>query len=108
MPTLREVRSRISGVKKTQKITRAMKMVSAAKLRRAQTAVVAARPYARTMQKLLGHLALQAGDGGHPLLHERPVSTVTLVVVTADRGLSGAFSTNIIKAAQARIDEQYA
>lgn len=108
MPTLREVRSRISGVKKTQKITRAMKMVSAAKLRRAQTAVVAARPYARTMQKLLGHLALQAGDGGHPLLQERPVSTVTLVVVTADRGLSGAFSTNIIKAAQARIDEQYA
>lgn len=108
MPTLREVRSRINGVKKTQKITRAMKMVSAAKLRRAQTAVLAARPYARTMHKLLGHLALQAGSEGHLLLRERPVSAVTLLVVTADRGLSGAFSTNIIKAAQARMEEEYA
>ena len=61
MPTLREVRNRISGVKKTQKITRAMKMVSAAKLRRAQTSVTAARPYAAAMQKLLEHLALEAG-----------------------------------------------
>ncbi len=107
MPTLREVRSRINGVKKTQKITRAMKMVSAAKLRRAQTALLAARPYARTMQKLLGHLALQAGGEGPLLLRERPVSAVTLVVVTADRGLSGAFSTNIIRAAQARMEEEY-
>src|SRR5512140_1976155 len=107
MPTLREVRSRISGVKKTQKITRAMKMVSAAKLRRAQTALLAARPYAQTMQQLLGHLAFQAGGGADPRLAERPVSAVALVVVTADRGLSGAFSTNIIKAAQARMETDY-
>ncbi len=108
MPTLREVRSRINGVKKTQKITRAMKMVSAAKLRRAHTAVLAARPYAGTMEKLLGHLALQTGKEGHVLLLERPVSAVTLVVVTADRGLCGAFSTNVIKAAQARVESEYA
>jgi len=106
MPTLREVRNRIIGVKKTQKITRAMKMVSAAKLRRAQTAVLAARPYAATLRKLLAHLALQTSVDDDPLMIVRPVHSVALVVVTSDRGLCGAFNTNVIKAAQQRIQEQ--
>lgn len=107
MPTLREVRSRITGVKKTQKITRAMKMVSAAKLRRAQTAVLAARPYAASMQKLLGVLAFKAGADADTLLIQRPVSSAAIVVVTADRGLCGAFNSNILKAAQGRIEAEY-
>jgi len=108
MATLREVRGRISGVKKTQKITRAMKMVAAAKLRRAQSGVVAARPYASAMHNLFGHLAAIVGPEANPLLVSRPVEKVTLVVVTSDRGLCGAFNSNIIKTAQARIKGDYA
>ncbi len=108
MPTLREVRGRITGVKKTQKITRAMKMVAAAKLRRAQTSVLTARPYAAAMQGLFGHLASVVGPEGDPLLVTRPVEKVTLLIVTSDRGLCGAFNTNIIKTAQARIAGEYA
>jgi len=108
MPTLREVRGRITGVKKTQKITRAMKMVAAAKLRRAQTAVINARPYAAAMQGLFGHLASVVGPEADPLLVARPVEKVALVIVTSDRGLCGAFNTNIIKTAQARIAGEYA
>ncbi len=108
MPTLREVRGRITGVKKTQKITRAMKMVAAAKLRRAQSAVLTARPYASAMQGLFGHLASVVGPEADPLLIARPVEKVTLVIVTSDRGLCGAFNTNIIKTAQARIAGEYA
>jgi F-type H+-transporting ATPase subunit gamma len=107
MPTLREVRSRISGVKKTQKITKAMKMVAAAKLRRAQNAVVSARPYAATMKSMLQHLALQAEGAGGTLLAERELRSVALVVVTADRGLCGAFNSNLIKSAVARLEERY-
>jgi F-type H+-transporting ATPase subunit gamma len=107
MPTLREVRSRISGVKKTQKITKAMKMVAAAKLRRAQSAVVSARPYAATMKSMLQHLAAQAEGAGGTLLTEREVRSVALVVVTADRGLCGAFNSNLIKSAITRMEERY-
>lgn len=107
MPTLREVRGRISGIKKTQKITRAMKMVAAAKLRRAQSAVLSARPYAAAMQNLFGHLASIVGPEADPLLVTRPVEKVTLLIVTSDRGLCGAFNTNIIKTAQARIAGEY-
>lgn len=103
MPTLREVRSRISGVKKTEKITRAMKMVAAAKLRRAQTALLAARPYAKGMRRLLQHLLPAIEKTDHPLLTTRPVRTLGVVVITSDRGFCGAFNTNIIKTAQERI-----
>ncbi len=103
MPTLREVRSRISGVKKTEKITRAMKMVAAAKLRRAQAAVIAARPYAKGMKRLLQHLLPAIETGSEPLLTPRPVRTLAIIVVTSDRGMCGAFNTNIVKAAQERI-----
>ncbi|MBK7258882.1 MAG: ATP synthase F1 subunit gamma [Ignavibacteriae bacterium] len=103
MPTLREVRSRIVGVKKTQKITRAMKMVAAAKLRRAQGAVIAARPYARGMKALLQHLLPSMEPGTEPLLTARPVKTLAVVVITSDRGMCGAFNTNIMRAAQAHM-----
>ena len=103
MPTLREVRNRISGVKRTQKITRAMKMVAAAKLRRAQAAVVAARPYARGMQSLLQHLIPSLEPGTQPLVMARPLRTLGLVILTSDRGMCGAFNSNIIRAAQAHL-----
>ena len=99
MATLREIRRRISGVKSTQKITKAMKMVAAAKLRRAQEAILAARPYARTMRKLLGNLALAAPSGSSPLFEKREVHRSVVVVVTGDRGLCGAFNSNVIRAA---------
>jgi F-type H+-transporting ATPase subunit gamma len=103
MPTLREVRSRIVGVKKTQKITRAMKMVAAAKLRRAQSSVIAARPYARGMKALLQHLLPSMQPGSEPLMTARPVKTLGVVVITSDRGMCGAFNTNIMRAAQAHM-----
>jgi len=103
MATLREVRNRISGVKKTQKITKAMKMVAAAKLRRAQMAVVAARPYAKGMKALLQHLLPAVEPRSEPLLTARPLRTLGLVIVTSDRGMCGAFNTNVIRAAQAHM-----
>lgn len=103
MATLREVRNRIVGVKKTQKITRAMKMVAASKLRRAQSAVIAARPYAKGMKALLQHLLPSMEPGTEPLLTARPVRHLGLVVITSDRGMCGAFNANIIRAAQAHM-----
>jgi F-type H+-transporting ATPase subunit gamma len=108
MATLREIRGRIVGVKKTQKITRAMKMVAAAKLRRAQTNVVQARPYAAKIRELLQHLSANPATGANPFLRERPVHAVALVVVTADRGLCGAFNSNLIRAAESHITANYA
>ena len=108
MATLREVRGRIAGVKKTQKITKAMKMVAASKLRRAQMAVVSARPYARKILELLQHLSSSADGVLDPLLIPRDVTSVALVVVTSDRGLCGAFNANLVKAAVGHLDEKYA
>jgi F-type H+-transporting ATPase subunit gamma len=105
MATLREVRSRIGGVRKTQKITRAMKMVAAAKLRRRQLAVLAARPYARKMKELLSHLAQHAGNATD-LMMPREARSVAVVVVTTDRGFCGAFNANVMKAATAHIAAQ--
>lgn len=99
MPALIDIRRRIRSVKNTQQITKAMKMVSAAKLRRAQEAMFAARPYARKMLEVLNSLATRAQPDSHPLLRERPVERVLLVVVTADKGLAGGFNSNIIRAA---------
>jgi F-type H+-transporting ATPase subunit gamma len=103
MATLREVRSRISGVKQTQKITKAMKMVAAAKLRRAQSSVVAARPYARGMRELLQHLLPTVEPGSEPLLTARPLLRLGVIVVTSDRGLCAAFNSNIIRATTAHL-----
>jgi F-type H+-transporting ATPase subunit gamma len=105
MATLLDIRRRIRSVRSTQQITRAMKMVAAARLRRAQERIFSARPYANQMLTLLGSVAARTEQRAHPLLAERPVEKVLLVFVTADRGLCGAFNTNLIRAAQAYFDE---
>ncbi len=97
MPTLREIRRRISSVQSTQQITKAMKMVAAAKLRRAQENILATRPYAYKLAGTIGHLVARLEHSANPLLKVRPVQKVLLVVVTADRGLCGAFNSNIIR-----------
>ena len=97
MATLRDIRRRIRSVQSTQKITRAMKLVAAAKLRRAQERILAARPYAAKMTELLDHLAASAGPEAHPLLERREGARRLVVVIAADKGLAGAFSSNIIR-----------
>ena len=99
MPALVDIRRRIKSVKNTQQITKAMKMVSAAKLRRAQEAMFAARPFARRMLDVLSSMAARARPGSHPLLAERSGGRTLVVVVTADKGLAGGFNANIIRAA---------
>ncbi len=106
MPNLLDIRRRIKSVKNTQQITKAMKMVSAAKLKRAQDRVVTARPFANKMMEVLGELAERTDENfHHPLLDARGDERYLLVLVTADKGLCGAFNTNLIKAAQAFIRE---
>jgi len=107
MATLREIRRRVTSVTSTQKITKAMKMVAAAKLRRAQEALVSARPYARKMNELLKHLVTKVDPSIHPLLREREVHRVVVVVVSGDRGMCGAFNGNIIKAAVDHVNTYY-
>ena len=104
MPNLLDIRRRIKSVKNTQQITKAMKMVSAAKLKRAQDRVVTARPFANKMAEVLGELAKRTDeDFHHPLLDLRGDERYLLVLITADKGLCGAFNTNLTKAAQAFI-----
>jgi F-type H+-transporting ATPase subunit gamma len=98
MPGLKEIKRRISSVKSTKQITKAMKMVAAAKFRKAQQRIVELRPYAQKMYAVLNSLAKNF-DTGHPLLEARPVNKVELLVFSADRGLCGGFNTNIMKAA---------
>ncbi|HEX8559192.1 MAG TPA: ATP synthase F1 subunit gamma [Pyrinomonadaceae bacterium] len=106
MANLLDIRRRIKSVKNTQQITKAMKMVSAAKLKRAQERAVSARPFAVKMAEVLTDLASQAGeDFTHPLMDARGDARYLLVLVTADKGLAGAFNANLIKAAQAFIRE---
>jgi F-type H+-transporting ATPase subunit gamma len=105
MATLLDIRRRIRSVKSTQQITRAMKMVAAARLRRAQDRIFNARPYANQMLTLLSSLAARTEQRAHPLLAQRPVEKVLLVLVTADRGLCGAFNTNLIRATQNYLEE---
>jgi F-type H+-transporting ATPase subunit gamma len=101
MPNLLDIRRRIKSVKNTQQITKAMKMVSAAKLKRAQDRVVTARPFANKMMEVLGGLAGRIDeDFHHPLLDARGDERYLLVLITADKGLCGAFNTNLTKAAQ--------
>ncbi len=105
MANVLDIRRRIRSVKNTQQITRAMKMVAAARLRRAQERVVKARPYANQMLTVLASVAARTEQRAHPLLAERPVEKVLLVLVTADRGLCGAFNANLIRAAQSYLAE---
>ncbi len=99
MASLRDIRKRIRSVKNTKQITKAMKMVAAAKLRKAQDAIIAARPYAQTLDQIIGELVSRSGDESlaHPLLTQRPARRVELVVLTSDRGLAGGFNSNVIR-----------
>jgi F-type H+-transporting ATPase subunit gamma len=108
MATLRDIQRRIRSVQSTQKITRAMKLVAAAKLRRAQERILAARPYATKMAELLGNLVSGAEDAGHPLLEQREGPRRQIVIITADRGLAGAFNSNILRRAAELVRESSA
>ncbi len=109
MPSLIDIRRRVRSVKNTQQITKAMKMVSAAKLRRAQDQAIAARPYGVLLRQMLANVAQGAANdpdaGAHPLLAVRPEQRILLVVITADSGLAGAFNSNLIKLAHRFADE---
>jgi F-type H+-transporting ATPase subunit gamma len=107
MASLRDIRKRIKSVKSTRQITKAMKMVSAAKLRKAQEAIMAARPYAQTLEALINELVsrVEPGSVTHPLLTQRPVKKAEVVLVTSDRGLAGGFNSNIAKRAYRYLKE---
>jgi F-type H+-transporting ATPase subunit gamma len=106
MPSTIDIRRRIRSVKNTQQITKAMKMVAAAKLRRVQERMYAARPYAAGLRQVLASVATRVDISAHPLLQSRePEKNVVVIVVTADRGLCGAFNSNVIRAAQNFIRE---
>ena len=110
MPSLIDIRRRIRSVKNTQQITKAMKMVSAAKLRRAQDRVISSRPYGALLRKVLANVAAAAAadqrTSGHPLLAQRAEQRILLVLITGDKGLAGAFNSNLIKGAQAFMAER--
>jgi F-type H+-transporting ATPase subunit gamma len=108
MANILDIRRRIRSIKSTQQITRAMKMVAAARLRRAQERVFNIRPYANQMLALLGSVAARTQDRRHPLLAERPAEKILLVLITADRGLCGAFNANLIRATEKYLDEHAA
>jgi len=97
MATLRDIQRRIRSVQSTQKITRAMKLVAAAKLRRAQERILAARPYASRMKEMLGNLVVAADGAAHPLLEQREGPRRQVVIITADKGLAGAFNSNVLR-----------
>lgn len=106
---LKEVRNRIKSVQSTQQITKAMKMVSAAKLRRAQDAIIQMRPYAQKLQEMLSNIVSSSESGlSMSLASERPVERVLLFVISSDRGLAGAFNANVVKLVKATIVEKYA
>jgi len=106
MATLKAIRKRIGSIRNTQQITKAMKMVSAAKLRRAQEALVHARPYAEKMTALLKNLSARVPPGAHPLLREREENRVYLLLLTGDRGLCGGYNANLIRAAERFVRSQ--
>jgi F-type H+-transporting ATPase subunit gamma len=106
MPSLKSIRTRIASVKSTQKITRAMKLVAAARLRRAQDAIIGARPYANALLEAIAEVALRAGVEAHPLLDQRPEDRIALVVLTSDRGLAGGFNANVFRNVQRFLNER--
>jgi F-type H+-transporting ATPase subunit gamma len=100
MPSLKAIRNRITSVKNTRKITRAIKLVSTAKLRRAQDALIAARPYSSAITKVVSELSAVAGTDSHKLFEDRPLAKAAIVVMTSDRGQAGAFNANVVKAVE--------
>jgi F-type H+-transporting ATPase subunit gamma len=106
MPSLKNIRTQIASKKSTQKITRAMKLVAASRLRRAQDSIIAARPYANALAEAIAEVALRAGGESHPLLERRSPERITLVLLTSDRGLAGGFNANIFRVAQKFINER--
>ncbi len=108
MPSLKEVRSRITSVNSTQQITSAMKMVSASKLKRAQDTVMQMRPFAEKLKEILDNLILSVGSKGSVYAAERPAGKVLLIVITSNRGLCGGFNAYVIKAVNQLIREKYA
>lgn len=106
MATLLDLRRRTRSVKNTQQITKAMKMVAASKLRRAQDAILSARPFAKKMLEVLNSLATRADPEGHPLLKVREPERIEVVVITADKGLCGSFNANILKSAQQFLEKE--
>jgi len=106
MPTLRDIKRRINAVKNTRQITKAMKMVAAAKLRKAQMRMLQMRPYAERMNEILTTLSTTMDTDIHPLLAFRPRKTIELLVITSDRGLCGAFNSNILRAASRFLKER--
>lgn len=106
MATLRDIRRRIGSVRNTKQITRAMKVVAASRLRRSQERIFNARPYARQMMAMLESVAARLDQQQHPLLARRPERKILSVVVTADRGLCGAFNANVLRASQVHIRER--
>lgn len=105
MPSLQSVRRKIDSVKKTQKITKAMKMVAAAKLKRTQDRILAARPYAFKMRDAIRNLSRRVNREAHPLLRRREGNRIVVAVVTSDRGLCGAFNANILRTSAAALKE---
>ncbi|NLI91041.1 MAG: F0F1 ATP synthase subunit gamma [Peptococcaceae bacterium] len=106
MAGVRDIRRRIRSVSNMQQITKAMKMVAAAKLRRAQEKVIASRPYAKQIQDVLSRLVQAQTDVSHPLLEKRPVKKIGYILVTSDRGLCGGFNANLIRMTRSVLDEQ--
>ncbi len=108
MATLRDIKSRITGVKNTQQITKAMKMVAAARLRRAQDNIINARPYSRKIAEVLNNLLLLEKNFSNPLAEERELKKAVVIVVTSDRGLCGGFNMNAIREAEQIINSEFA
>ncbi|NLT50211.1 MAG: ATP synthase F1 subunit gamma [Ignavibacteria bacterium] len=107
MATLRDIKRRIVGVKNTQQITKAMKMVAAAKLRRAQDNIVSARPYSRMIRKILNNLLAVSKIAENPLTEKRNAEKIAVIIITSDRGLCGSFNMNIIREAEDMIKQEY-
>ncbi len=108
MPSLIDIRRRVRSVRNTQQITKAMKMISAAKLRKAQERALASRPYAAMLDQILSNVAeaaAQNSDSVHPLLAVRPEKNILAIVVTADKGLAGGFNSNLLKLSQRFVNE---
>ena len=106
MATLRDIKRRIVGVKSTQQITKAMKMVAAARLRRAQENIINARPYSKKISEVLSHLMKSENNLSHPLLMERDVKNIALVIITSDRGLCGSFNMNVIRKSEEMLNDE--
>ena len=106
MPSLKDIKRRIKSVKNTQQITKAMKLVAASKLRKAQHAILEARPYAIKMMDVLNHLAARCNNDFHPLLEARGDNKHLLLVITSDKGLCGGFNSNVIRKTEELLKEK--